>query len=230
MTRASGGRSSGRTRIGGRFDSDGAEEVEPNDEFLSSIGESGTDWTSCGCLPAATAAAAAGSFCWVARWSSEGAELGTPLRECTDESSSRPRRQFTEAESVEIPLGMPSREPEMALLRASTNQFSDLEESSRREPREEEDSGLAGKRKSRIREVREDPPPEEEAAMRSYSSTRLSRSSSVETEMRESRSSLGSWYLSVKGRPPSSDRERRAWTSASVAWRSTATIRVSPPR
>ena len=126
MTRASCGRSSGRTRIGGRFDSDGAEEVEPKDEFLSSIGESGTDWTSCRCLPAATAAA--GSFCWVARWSSEGAELGTPVRECTEESSSRPRRQLTEAESVEIPLGMPSREPEMALLRASTNQFSDLEE------------------------------------------------------------------------------------------------------
>lgn len=61
MTRASGGRSSGRTRIGGRFDSDGAEEVEPNEEFLSSIGESGTDWTSCGCLPPA-AAAVAGSF------------------------------------------------------------------------------------------------------------------------------------------------------------------------
>uniref|UniRef100_A0A0A9HS90 Uncharacterized protein n=1 Tax=Arundo donax TaxID=35708 RepID=A0A0A9HS90_ARUDO len=66
--------------------------------------------------------------------------------------------------------------------------------------------------------------------MRSYSSTRLSRSSSVETEMRESRSSLGSWYLRVKGQPPRSDRERRAWTSARDALRSTATIRVSPPR
>jgi hypothetical protein len=194
MMRASDGRSSGRTRIGGRFDSDGAEEVDPNEEFLSSIGESGTDWTSCGCLPAPTAAAAApaGSFGWLARWSSVGAELVTPLRECTEESSSRPRRQLTEAESVEIPLGIPSREPEMALLRASTNQFSDFEESSSREPSEDEDSGLAGKRKRRIREVREDPPPEEVAAMRSYSSTRLSRSSSVETEMRESRSSLGS--------------------------------------
>jgi hypothetical protein len=138
---------------------------------------------------------------------------------------------LTDAESVEIPRGMPSKEPEMALLRASTNQVSDLEVSSRREPREEEDSGLAGKRKSRIREVREDPPPEEEvAATRSYSSTRLSRSSSVETEMSESRSSLGSWYLSVKGWPESRERESRAWTSASVAFRSTATIRVSPPR
>jgi hypothetical protein len=44
------------------------------------------------------------------------------------ESSSRPRRQLTDAESVEIPRGMPSKDPEMALLRASTNQFSDLEE------------------------------------------------------------------------------------------------------
>jgi hypothetical protein len=156
--------------------------------------------------------------------------LGTPLRECTEESSSRPRRQLTEAESVEMPRGMPSREPDMALLRASTNQFSDLDESSRREPTEEEDSGFAGKRKIRIREVREDPLPEEVEPLRSYSSMRLSRSSSVETEMRESRSSLGSWYLRVKGLPPRSDRERRAWTSASDACRSTATIRVSPPR
>jgi hypothetical protein len=223
VTRPSGG---GRTCIGGRFDSDGAEDVEPNEEFLSSIGESGTDCTSCGCLPTAAVA----SFCWLARWSSGGPELATPPRECTEESSSRPRRQLTEAESVEIPRGMPSKEPEMALLRASTNQVSDLEESSRREPSEEEDSGLAGKRKRRIREVREDPPPEEVAATRSYSSTRLSRSSSVETEMRESRSSLGSWYLSVKGWPARSDRERRAWTSASEAFLSTATIRVSPPR
>ena len=79
--RASDGRSSGRTRIGGRFDSDGAEEVDPNEEFLSSIGESGTDWTLCGCLPAPTAAATAvapaGSFGWLAPWSSVGVELVT---------------------------------------------------------------------------------------------------------------------------------------------------------
>jgi hypothetical protein len=52
-----------------------------------------------------------------------GAKFVTPQRERTEESSSRPRRQLMEAESVEIPLGMPSRESEMAPLWVSTNQF-----------------------------------------------------------------------------------------------------------
>lgn len=39
----SGGRSSGRTRMGGRLDREGAEEADPKEEVVSSIGESGTD-------------------------------------------------------------------------------------------------------------------------------------------------------------------------------------------
>lgn len=66
-------------------------------------------------------------------------------------------------------------------------------------------------------------------AVRSYSSIMLSRSSSVVTEIKESRSSLGSWYLRVKGRPLRRVLERRLERSEREVWRSTTTIRVSPP-
>lgn len=59
---------------------------------------------------------------------------------------------------------------------------------------EEIDSGLDGKRKRR----RRDDLAEELLFSRSYSSIILSRSSSVVTEIKESRSSFGSWYLRVK--------------------------------
>nr|KYP65550.1 hypothetical protein KK1_011793 [Cajanus cajan] len=57
----------------------------------------------------------------------------------------------------------------------------------------------------------------------------LSRSSSVVTVMRLSRSSLGSWYLSVKGLPLRMVRESFAHRSFNDEWRSTTTILVSPP-
>lgn len=41
--RGSGGRSSGRTRIGGRLEREGAEDADPKEEVVSSIGESGTE-------------------------------------------------------------------------------------------------------------------------------------------------------------------------------------------
>ena len=66
-----------------------------------------------------------------------GDEWVTPQREHTEESSSRPRRQVMEAESVEIPLGMPSRESKMGPLWALTNQFSKFEGSLRTDPSED---------------------------------------------------------------------------------------------
>lgn len=68
-----------------------------------------------------------------------------------------------------------------------------------------------------------------DAFNRSYSSTMLSRSSSVETDTSESRSSLGSWYLRLNWRPLRRVVERRQQRSASEVWRSATTIRVSPP-
>jgi hypothetical protein len=77
-----------------------------------------------------------------------------------EESSSRPSRQLTEVESADMPRGSPSIVP-IALFSASTNQVSDFVESSSREPMEEAESGLDGKRNSRIRDVLLDPPPVE---------------------------------------------------------------------
>lgn len=89
------------------------------------------------------------------------------------------------------------------------------------------ESGLVAKRNRRMREglMTE----VAAAAVRSYSSIMFSRSSSVVTEMRESRSSLGSWYLSVKGRPFRNVFERRVERSASEVARSATMMRVSPP-
>lgn len=88
-------------------------------------------------------------------------------------------------------------------------------------------SGLARKRNKRRRPGFE----ETEVVIRSYSSNMLSRSSSVATEMRESRSSLGSWYFRVKRRPLRRVRERREERAEreELPWRSTTTMRVSPP-
>lgn len=88
------------------------------------------------------------------------------------------------------------------------------------------ESGFVGNRNNRIREGLMD---ELAAVVRSYSSIMFSRSSSVVTEMRESRSSFGSWYLRVKGLPLRKVLERRVESSVSEVVRSTTTMRVSPP-
>ena len=49
------------------------------------------------------------------------------------------------------------------------------------------------------------------------------------TEIKESRSSLGNWYLSVKERPLSSVLERRVMREEREEVRSRAMMRVSPP-
>jgi hypothetical protein len=65
----------------------------------------------------------------------------------------------------------------------------------------------------------------------SYSSTMLSRSSGEDTEMRASRPSSGSWYLTAKCWPaaPPYASESRARRFGSVTPRGADTIRVSPP-
>lgn len=68
-----------------------------------------------------------------------------------------------------------------------------------------------------------------EELRRSYSSTMFSRSSSVVTEMRESRSSFGSWYLSENDFPERRVLDRRRQRSERVVCLSTRMIRVSPP-
>jgi len=68
-----------------------------------------------------------------------------------------------------------------------------------------------------------------EAAVRLYSLIMFSRSSSMVTEMRESRSSLGSWYLSVKGLPFRKVFERRVERVASDVACSDTMMHVSPP-
>ena len=140
-------------------------------------------------------------------------------------SSSSPRRQFTEAESDRPPSDIPA-----VPLSALRNQSSDFPEP---KPKAEgsgpmgwAESGLLEKRNRRIREGFEELLAE---AVRSYSSIMLSRSSSVVTEMRESRSSLGSWYLRAKGRPLRKVLERRVEISEREVWRSTTMMRVSPP-
>ncbi|GMP32995.1 hypothetical protein CsSME_00006509 [Camellia sinensis var. sinensis] len=107
---------------------------------------------------------------------------------------------------------------------ASTNHVSDLASSSR-EPIEAAVSGLARKRNRRRRAVFNGVV----GVMRSYSSIMFSRSSLVVTEMRESSSSLGSWYLRVKWRLLRSVQERREERSKREEWRSITTMRVTPP-
>ena len=107
------------------------------------------------------------------------------------------------------------------LLSASKNHDSDFG-SWRTDPGE---SGLEGKRNNRMREG------VGVAGRLSYSSNILRRSSSVVSEIRESRSWCGSWYLRVNWYGI-----WRVWESwvvraerLAVARRSTATMRVSPP-
>lgn len=137
-------------------------------------------------------------------------------------SSSSPRRQFTEEDSDKTLV-----EVEVPPLRAFRNQSSDLVELSISDSIDEIVSDFAGKRNNRSRDVLV--LPFELEMMRSYSSIMFSRSSSVVTEIKESSSSLGSWYLSEKGRPFRSVFERRRDRSESEEWRSVTTIRVSPP-
>lgn len=123
------------------------------------------------------------------------------------------------------PIPDPSDNPLLiiiVLFNASLNQDSDFG-SSNNDPT---DSGRVGKRNNLIRDG------VGELTIRSCSSNMLCRSSSVVIEIKESRSSLGSWYLSVNGRLLYRVRERW-WVSdemvAAVVRRSTATMRVSPP-
>ncbi|GER43268.1 RING/U-box superfamily protein [Striga asiatica] len=64
---------------------------------------------------------------------------------------------------------------------------------------------------------------------RSYSCIMCSRSSSLVTEMRASRSSPGSWYLNEMPSPPSHMADSLANRAANRMPRSTARIFVSPP-
>ena len=133
--------------------------------------------------------------------------------------SSRPRRQLTEEPPEEgFWRGAPP-------LSASTNQDSDFASSSKELTQGEFEVFFPeGKRKRRKRgEARASESP-------SCSSIMFSRSSSVERETRESRSSDGSWYLMEKEWLCKKERERREWRSDKVCRRSTVIIRVSPPR
>jgi hypothetical protein len=94
---------------------------------------------------------------------------------------------------------------------ASTNQCSRLELSSREPKLLVELSGFAGNKKSLS--LDDDDEEEEEDLLlliapgdccnRSYSSNIFSRSSSVVTEIKASRSSLGNWYFKVIALPQS---------------------------
>ena len=67
----------------------------------------------------------------------------------------------------------------------------------------------------------------EERHRRSYSTIMWSRSSSLVTEMRASRSSPGSWYLKQTSAPAME--KSFAARAGNLMWRSTARIFVSPP-
>jgi len=103
-------------------------------------------------------------------------------------------------------------------LRASMNQSSHVGSWS-------SGSDRRGNKKNRSREGVPAP------ARRSYSSIMLARSSSVEMEIKESRSWLGNWYLRLNGLPFIRDFERcvvRVEREYALR-RSIATMRVSPP-
>ncbi|EYU40821.1 hypothetical protein MIMGU_mgv1a026079mg [Erythranthe guttata] len=144
------------------------------------------------------------------------------------ESSSNPRRQLTEEDS-ENPRSLAPADRGLALqLRALKNQSSDLVDAVSTRICSMLDEVL-GKRKRRRRPGFAAPPTEELLQRRSYSSTIFSRSSSVVTEIKESRSSLGIWYLREKDWLWRRVLERRWWRSEREVWRSITMIRVSPP-
>lgn len=109
---------------------------------------------------------------------------------------------------------------EPATFNASTNQSSSLFKS--------RTGSSVLKRKNRMRED----VGEAEDERRSYSSTILQKSSSEETEMRESRSWLGSWYLRRKLWDPLR-RDLEIWEKReereSEVFRGMEIMRVSPP-
>nr|ACR36233.1 unknown [Zea mays] len=122
-------------------------------------------------------------------------------------------------------------------LSASTNHWS-LGAASpavpeRTEPKAASGAGAGAKRKTRRRGGRATLA--ERSWMRSSSSTRWSTSSSEVTEMRESRSSWGSWYLRDGLGAPGAKSAGAALASAATraakeaAARGKDTMRVSPP-